>query len=102
MLAPFHAFIAACLHARQKPCKHVRIPLCLHGCTSSWRAQRRQNCARSPPAALLTAIDGLNGWFGRHTMRLTSGGFGQKTYDTRCAFTSPLWTTRIDQVPVAR
>ncbi|WP_256210864.1 hypothetical protein [Sphingomonas sp. OV641] len=35
-------------------------------------------------------------------MRLTSGGFGQKTYDTRCAFTSPLWTTRIDQVPVAR
>ncbi len=55
---------------------------------------------RSP--ALLAAIDGLNGRFGRHTMRLASEGFGQKAYDTKRAFKSPSWTTRIDQVPVAR
>ena len=55
---------------------------------------------RSP--ALLAAIDGLNGRFGRNTMRLASEGFGQKSYDTKRAFKSPSWTTRIDQVPIAR
>ena len=55
---------------------------------------------RSP--ALLAAIDGLNGRFGRHTLRLASEGFGDKPYDTKRAFKSPSWTTRIDQVPVAR
>lgn len=55
---------------------------------------------RSP--ALLAAIDGLNGRFGRHTMRLASEGFGQKAYDIKRASKSPSWTTRIDQVPVAR
>lgn len=55
---------------------------------------------RSP--ALLSAIDGLNGRFGRNTMRLASEGFGTKSYDTKRAFKSPSWTTRIDQVPIAR
>lgn len=55
---------------------------------------------RSP--SLLSAIDGLNGRFGRNTMRLASEGFGTKSYDTKRAFKSPSWTTRIDQVPIAR
>ena len=55
---------------------------------------------RSP--ALLAAMDGLNSRFGRNTLRLGSEGFGQKVYDTKRAFKSPSWTTRIDQVPVAR
>ena len=38
--------------------------------------------------ALLSAIDGLNGRFGRNTMRLASEGFGTKSYDTKRAFKS--------------
>ncbi|MGW8138461.1 DUF4113 domain-containing protein (plasmid) [Sphingomonas zeae] len=37
-----------------------------------------------------------------HTLRLASGGFEQKTFDTGCAFMTPSWTTRIDQVPLPR
>jgi DNA polymerase V len=55
---------------------------------------------RSPE--LLAAMDAINGRFGRQTMRLASEGSGPKAYDTKRAFKSPSWTTRIDQVPVAR
>ena len=47
-------------------------------------------------------IDVLNGRFGRHMLRLASGGFWQKAYDTKRAFKSPSQTTRIDHAPVAR
>lgn len=55
---------------------------------------------RSP--GLLAAMDAINGRFGRQTMRLASEGAGAKAYDTKRAFKSPSWTTRIDQVPIAR
>jgi len=55
---------------------------------------------RSP--ALLAALDGINDRFGRNTLRLASEGMGAKSYDTKRTFKSPSWTTRIDQVPVAR
>jgi len=47
-------------------------------------------------------MDELNGKFGRQTMRLASEGAGAKGYDTKRAFKSPSWTTRIDQIPIAR
>ncbi|TCM32310.1 impB/mucB/samB family protein [Novosphingobium sp. ST904] len=55
---------------------------------------------RSP--ALLAALDGINDRFGRNTLRLASEGVGAKSYDIRRTFKSPAWTTRIDQVPIAR
>ncbi|TDW63057.1 DNA polymerase V [Novosphingobium sp. PhB55] len=55
---------------------------------------------RSP--ALLAALDEINGKFGRQTLHLGSEGMGVKAYDTRRTFKSPSWTTRIDQVPIAR
>lgn len=55
---------------------------------------------RSPK--LLDAMDAINDRFGRHTLRLASEGSGQKPYDTKRAYKSPSWTTRIDQIPVAR
>ena len=55
---------------------------------------------RSP--ALLAALDGINDRFGRNTLRLASEGMGAKSYDTKRTFKRPSWTTRIDQVPVAR
>ena len=55
---------------------------------------------RSP--ALLGVLDKINGRFGRQTLRLASEGVGVKPYDTKREFKSPAWTTRIDQVPVAR
>ncbi|MGT2516570.1 DUF4113 domain-containing protein [Sphingomonas panni] len=54
---------------------------------------------RSP--ALLAAMDGLDSRFGATPCDLGSEGFGQKVYDTKRAFKSPSWTTRIDQVPVS-
>ncbi|RSV13437.1 Y-family DNA polymerase [Sphingomonas sp. ABOLG] len=55
---------------------------------------------RSPE--LLAAMDGLNQRFGRQTVHLAAEGFGQKGYDTKRAFKSPSWTTRIDEIPIAR
>lgn len=55
---------------------------------------------RSP--ALLAVLDGINDRFGRNTLRLASEGMGAKSYDTKRAYKSPSWTTRIDQVPIAR
>lgn len=55
---------------------------------------------RSP--ALLGVLDEINGRFGRQTLRLASEGAGQKPYDTKRAHKSPAYTTRIDELPVAR
>lgn len=51
---------------------------------------------------LLGAVDGLNARYGRHTVRLASEGFGQRSYDTKRALKSPAYTTRLSEVPVAR
>lgn len=54
---------------------------------------------RSPQ--LLAAVDGLNGRFGRSTVRLAAEGSGPKLYDTKRSMKSPSWTTRLSDVPVA-
>lgn len=67
-------------------------------------AQQTDLFARIDPrsAKLLDAMDGLNERYGRDTMRLGSQGAGAKPYDTKRAFKSPSWTTRINEIPVAR
>jgi DNA polymerase V len=52
--------------------------------------------------ALFDAVDGLNARFGRGTVALASQGFGDRGFDTKRSHKSPAWTTRIDQIPVAR
>ncbi len=53
-------------------------------------------------APLLAAIDGLNGRFGRNTVRLAAEGQGERAYDTKRQLKSPAWTTRIAEIPIAR
>ena len=52
--------------------------------------------------ALLQAMDELNSRFGRGVVSLASQGLGPRDFDTKRAFKSRAWTTRIDQIPVAR
>jgi DNA polymerase V len=75
----------------------------LEGLEPESRAQQGLFSIPDPRApALLAAMDGVNSRFGRQTLRLGSEGLGQKPYDTKGAFKSPPWTTRIDQIPVGR
>lgn len=75
----------------------------LEGLEPESRAQQDLFSTRDPRGpVLLAAMDGLNSRFGRQTLRLGSEGLGQKPYDTKRAFKSPSWTTRIDEIPVAR
>jgi DNA polymerase V len=53
-------------------------------------------------AALLSAMDGLNGRFGRNTVILAAQGSGGRSFDTKRSQKSPAWTTRIEEIPVAR
>lgn len=52
-------------------------------------------------SGLLTAIDRLNGRFGRNTIRIAAEGQGVRAYDTKRGRKSPSWTTRLAEVPVA-
>jgi DNA polymerase V len=59
--------------------------------------------AVDPTAApLLAAIDGLNGRFGRNTVRVAAEGQGDRSYDTKRQSKSPSWTTNIAEIPIAR
>jgi DNA polymerase V len=51
---------------------------------------------------LLTAIDDLNGRYGRGTIRIARQGFGVSPSDTKRSYKSPAWTTKIREVPTAR
>ncbi|WP_062011689.1 Y-family DNA polymerase [Aureimonas sp. AU4] len=53
-------------------------------------------------ADLMAAMDGLNKRFGRDTLALGSAGIGARSFDTKRAMKSPAWTTRLDQIPIAR
>lgn len=53
-------------------------------------------------ADLMAAVDGLNQRFGRDTLALGAAGIGVRSHDTKRAMKSPAWTTRLDQIPVAR
>lgn len=82
---------------------YTKCGVMLEGLEPESRAQQDLFSIPDPRApALLAAMDGLNSRFGRQTLRLGSEGLGQKPYDTKRAFKSPSWTTRIDQIPVAR
>lgn len=82
---------------------YTKCGVMLEGLEPESRAQQDLFSIPDPRApALLAAMDGLNSRFGRQTLRLGSEGLGQKSYDTKRAFKSPSWTTRIDQIPVAR
>lgn len=52
--------------------------------------------------ALLAALDGLNGRYGRGTVQLAAQGFGSRGFDTKRDHKSPSWTTDIRQIPIAR
>ena len=52
--------------------------------------------------ALLSAMDGLNARFGRDTVILAAQGSGGRSFDTIRSQKSPAWTTRIEEIPVAR
>ena len=52
--------------------------------------------------ALLQAMDQLNSRFGRGAITLASQGIGPRRFDTKRSQKSPAWTTRIDEIPVAR
>lgn len=52
--------------------------------------------------ALLAAMDGLNGRFGRGTIQLAAQGFGARSFDTKRSQKSPSWTTNLAEIPVAR
>lgn len=50
---------------------------------------------------LLAAIDGLNGRYGRGTIRVARQGFGTAPSDVKRGYKSPAWTTAIKEVPIA-
>lgn len=51
--------------------------------------------------ALLAAMDGLNGRFGRNTVILAAQGCGTRSFDTKRSQKSPAWTGGIAEIPVA-
>jgi DNA polymerase V len=82
---------------------YTKCGVMLEGLEPATAAQQDLFAAPDPRSSgLLAAMDEINGKFGRHTMRLASEGTGIKSYDTKRAFKSPSWTTRIDQIPIAR
>jgi DNA polymerase V len=75
----------------------------LEGLHRASEAQIDLFAAVDPKAApLLAAIDGLNGRFGRNTVRVAAAGQGDRPYDTKRERKSPSWTTRIAEIPIAR
>lgn len=51
---------------------------------------------------LLKALDNLNARYGRSAVTIASAGHGTRSHDTKRAIKSPAWTTRLNEVPVAR
>lgn len=82
---------------------YTKCGVMLEGLHSQGEAQSDLFAAADPRAApLLAAMDGLNGRFGRNTVRLATEGQGARSYDTKRSQKSPSWTTRISDVPVVR
>ncbi|WP_443478751.1 Y-family DNA polymerase [Novosphingobium aerophilum] len=82
---------------------YTKCGVMLEGLEQEARGQLDMFAAPDPRSPkLLAALDEINTRFGRQTLRLGSEGMGVKAYDTKRALKSPSWTTRIDQVPVAR
>jgi DNA polymerase V len=82
---------------------YTKCGVMLEGLHHENRTQSDLFAGEDPKAhALMTALDGINQRFGRHTARLASEGQGDRAHDTRREMKSPSWTTRLDQIPVAR
>jgi DNA polymerase V len=76
---------------------------CWKGCTRQSEAQINLFAAVAPKAApLLAAIEGLNGRFGRNTVRVAAERQGDRSYDRKRERKSPSWITRIAEIPIAR
>ncbi|PWQ83125.1 type VI secretion protein ImpB, partial [Stenotrophomonas maltophilia] len=60
------------------------------------------NTADPKTPALLAAMDGINARFGRNTVLLAAQGCGARSFDTKRSQKSPAWTTKIEEIPVAR
>lgn len=81
---------------------YTKCGIMLEGLTEEAQAQSDLFAsADSRSGELLTALDGLNRRFGRHTVRVASEGQGERSYDTKRQVKSPSWTTQIEEVPVA-
>lgn len=82
---------------------YTKCGIMLEGLHPQGEAQTDLFATIDPKAApLLAAIDGLNGRFGRNTIRLAAEGQGERSYDTKRNRKSPAWTTRIGEIPIAR
>jgi len=82
---------------------YTKCGVMLEGLHAAGEAQTDLFATIDPKAApLLAAIDGLNGRFGRNTVRIAAEGQGAKAYDTKRESKSPSWTTNIAEIPIAR
>jgi DNA polymerase V len=82
---------------------YTKCGVMLEGLSAAGEAQTDLFATIDPKAApLLAAIDGLNGRFGRNTVRIAAEGQGAKSYDTKRESKSPSWTTNIAEIPIAR
>lgn len=82
---------------------YTKCGVMLEGLHAAGEAQTDLFATIDPKAApLLAAIDGLNGRFGRNTVRIAAEGQGAKSYDTKRESKSPSWTTNIAEIPIAR
>ena len=82
---------------------YTKCGVMLEGLHAGSEAQIDLFATVDPKAApLLAAIDGLNGRFGRNTVRIAAEGQGAKSYDTKRGSKSPSWTTNIAEIPIAR
>lgn len=82
---------------------YTKCGVMLEGLHGEGASQGDLFAAIDPKAApLLAAMDGLNGRFGRNTIRLAAEGQGERSFDTKRERKSPAWTTRIAEIPIAR
>lgn len=82
---------------------YTKCGVMLEGLHAAGEAQIDLFATVDPKAApLLAAIDGLNGRFGRNTVRIAAEGQGDRSYDTKRQRKSPSWTTNIAEIPIAR
>lgn len=82
---------------------YTKCGVLLEDLTPAGAGQADLFAAPDPRApALLAAMDGLNGRFGRNTITIAAQGYGPKAFDTKRSQKSPAWTTRISEIPIAR
>ena len=82
---------------------YTKCGVLLEDLTPEGEGQADLFAAPDPKApGLLAAMDGLNARFGRNTVVLAAQGCGARSFDTKRSQKSPAWTTRLEEIPVAR